>query len=405
MSTSPASLACLTDPAEILSQLIAIPSVNPMGRELSGAEYYEGRMTRWLADFLQAHNLPVEVHEVVPGRCNVLTRLSNPAATRTVLFDVHQDTVPVDGMTIPPFTPTASNGRICGRGACDVKGGMASMLAALLILQRQPAAGRPNLVLSLTCDEESTSLGINHLTSGWQPDGPRYNLLPTAPDVAVIAEPTLLDIVTAHRGAVRWKIRTAGRACHSSRPSDGINAIYRMARVLLAMEEYAALLPLSRPPHPLCGPATLSVGLISGGSSVNVVPDSCGIDIDRRLLPGEDPLAARQEIIDWLAPRFDFELFHDQPWCNSPGLNDNNNQELAKELLQHVVAVSGPHQCIGVPFGTHASRVAAAGVPAVVFGPGDIAQAHTKEEWIEVSQLYHATDILCRLISGDAIPA
>ena len=401
---SPA-LASLHDPAEILKELIAIPSVNPMGRELSGAEYYEGRMTRWLSDFLQAHRLPVEVQEVVPGRCNVLTRLDSPGATRTVLFDVHQDTVPVDGMTIAPFTPTEAGGRISGRGACDVKGGMASMLATLLRLQRQPAPGRPNLVLSLTCDEESTSLGINHLTAGWQSDGPRYSLLPVAPDVAVIAEPTLLDIVVAHRGAVRWRIRTAGRACHSSRPTDGINAIYRMARVLLAMEEFAAWLPSSRPAHPLCGPATLSVGLISGGSSVNVVPDGCGIDIDRRLLPGEDPLAARQEIIDWLAPRFDFELFHDQPWCNSPGLNDNNNQSLARELLQHVEAATGPHHCIGVPFGTHASRVAAAGVPAVVFGPGDIAQAHTKDEWIEVAQLHQATEILCRLINGSANPA
>ena len=402
MSHAPAGLH---DPAEILKQLIAIPSVNPMGRELSGEEYYEGRMTLWLTDFLQANQLPVEVHEVVPGRCNVLTRLDSPGATRTVLFDVHQDTVPVDGMTIPPFTPTESDGRISGRGACDVKGGMASMLAALLRLQRQPVAGRPNLVLSLTCDEESTSLGINHLTAGWQTGGPRYSLLPVAPDVAVIAEPTLLDIVVAHRGAVRWRIRTAGRACHSSRPTDGINAIYRMGRVLLAMEEFAAWLPQSRPAHPLCGPATLSVGLISGGSSVNVVPDSCGIDIDRRLLPGEDPLAARQEIIDWLAPRFDFELFHDQPWCNSPGLNDNHNQSLARELLQHVEAAAGPHRCIGVPFGTHASRVAAAGVPAVVFGPGDIAQAHTKDEWIEVDQLHQATEILCRLINGSANPA
>jgi acetylornithine deacetylase len=401
---SPA-LASLHDPAEILKELIAIPSVNPMGRELSGAEYYEGRMTRWLSDFLQAHRLPVEVQEVVPGRCNVLTRLDSPGATRTVLFDVHQDTVPVDGMTIAPFTPTEAGGRISGRGACDVKGGMASMLATLLRLRRQPAPGRPNLVLSLTCDEESTSLGINHLTAGWQSDGPRYSLLPVAPDVAVIAEPTLLDIVVAHRGAVRWRIRTAGRACHSSRPTDGVNAIYRMARVLLAMEEFAAWLPSSRPAHPLCGPATLSVGLISGGSSVNVVPDGCGIDIDRRLLPGEDPLAARQEIIDWLAPRFDFELFHDQPWCNSPGLNDNNNQSLARELLQHVEAATGPHHCIGVPFGTHASRVAAAGVPAVVFGPGDIAQAHTKDEWIEVAQLHQATEILCRLINGSANPA
>jgi len=390
---TPDALKQLTDPVAILKALVAIPSVNPMGRDLTGTDYFEGRVTHWLQQFLAAHGLPCETIEVVPGRCNVLTRIDAPGAARTVLLDAHQDTVPVDGMIIPPFDPVEQDGRLYGRGSCDVKGGMAAMLAAVLRLHRERPAGRPNVVLSLTCDEESTSLGINHLIGSWTGLHQPPQLCPAAPDVAIVAEPTLLDIVVAHRGAVRWKIRTTGRACHSSRPAEGINAIYRMARVLGLLEEYAAWLPASRPAHPLCGPATLSVGLISGGSSVNVVPDGCCIDIDRRLLPGEDAAVARDELIAWLQQRLDFELTHDAPYCGSCGLSDSRNGALAAELLQVINRVEPGRRCIGVPFGTHASRIELAGVPSVVFGPGDIAQAHTKDEWIAVEQLCKATEI------------
>jgi succinyl-diaminopimelate desuccinylase len=380
----------------ILKELIAIPSVNPMGREVSGEEFHEGRVTAWLVQCLDRFGMPCEVVEVAPGRANVLTRIDSPGARRTVLLDAHQDTVPVDGMTIPPFQPTESDGRIYGRGSCDVKGGLAAMLAAVTTLWIERPAGLPNIVLSMTCDEEATSLGINHLVGSWTGKVTPYRLCPTAPDVAVIAEPTLLDIVVAHRGAVRWQIHTAGRACHSSRPSEGVNAIYRMAQVITLLEEFAAWLPTSRPAHALCGPATLSVGLVSGGSSVNVVPDHCVIDIDRRLLPTENSLTARDEVIEFLQQRLDFELVHSAPYCNSAGLQDDRNRALAEELARCVAEETKPAATIGVPYGTHASRTALAGVPSVVFGPGDITQAHTKDEWIEVSQLLTAMSVYKR---------
>jgi acetylornithine deacetylase len=251
----------------------------------------------------------------------------------------------------------------------------------------------PNIVLSMTCDEEATSLGINHLVGSWSGKMASYRLCPERPDVAIIAEPTLLDIVVAHRGATRWQIKTTGRACHSSRPNEGINAIYRMAKVVRCLEDYAAWLPGSRPAHRLCGPATLSVGLIAGGSSVNVVPDHCVIDIDRRVLPGEDSFHVRTEVIEHLRQQLDFELIHEEPYCLSSALGDELNGQLAGSLMRSIEQVVGPRSVIGVPFGTHASRVAAIGIPAVVFGPGDIAQAHTKDEWIAVDELQKATDI------------
>ena len=416
----------MTDPLPILKDLIAIPSVNPMGRDVSGPEFFEGRVTSYLVAHLERIGVQYEVIETAPGRANVIARLDSPGATKTILLDAHQDTVPVDGMTIPPFEPTEHDGRVYGRGSCDVKGGLAAMLAAFTRLAQERPVGMANVVLSCTCDEESTSLGINHLVRSWtgcssplapaclrqdehsggegQGEGassdaarfsivPPYRLCPQPPDVAIVAEPTELDIVVAHRGATRWKLHTAGRACHSSRPSEGINAIYRMARVLKCLEEYAAWLPESRPAHRLCGPATLSVGLISGGSSVNVVPDACVIELDRRVIPGEENLAVRDEITAYLKERLDFELVHDEPYCTSPPLGDELNGELAQQLSRSITAVVGSRQIVGVPYGTHASRIAKANVPAVVFGPGNIAQAHTKDEWIAIDQLRQAAEV------------
>ena len=263
------------------------------------------------------------------------------------MLDAHQDTVPVDGMTIPPFEPVEKAGRLYGRGSCDVKGGLAAMLSAFTRLAHERPASMPNVVLSLTCDEEATSIGINHLTDSWSRESPGYRLCPRQPDMAIVAEPTMLDIVVAHRGATRWKMRTEGRACHSSRPNEGINAIYRMAQVVGCLEEFAAWLPTSRPAHPRCGPATLSVGRIDGGSSVNVVPDACMIDIDRRVIPGEDRFAVIEELAAYLREKLDFDVIHDAPYCASPPLGDELNAELAQELMRSITAVVGDRKIPG----------------------------------------------------------
>ncbi len=379
--------------AEILCELISIPSVNPMGRDLTGPIYFEGRLSDWLVKFFESCGANYERLEVVPGRDNVVARYDSPGAELTLLLDAHQDTVPVDGMTIPPFAPKVENGRITGRGASDVKGGLAAMLFAFRRLVREQPAGAANVVLSCSCDEESTTLGIFDLIECWQKPNGRSQLLAAPPDGAIIAEPTLLDVVVAHRGATRLRIRTKGRACHSSDPTQGINAIYRMAKVLSILEEYAEQLPQTVPPHPLCGGATLSVGLIQGGASVNVVPDDCVIEVDRRVIPGEDHAQVLQDLKDFITARVDFEVVFEPPWLNGPALNNDNNAWLADPLLEAIAKVAGPHRAIGVPFGTHASRTHAAGVPSVVFGPGSIDQAHTKDEFLEIDQLEKAAEI------------
>lgn len=381
------------DCVNLLQQLVSIPSVNPMGRAVDDNEPFESDLTAWLTEYFRELEVPFECFEVARKRANVIARYVAPDSPVTILLDAHQDTVPVDGMTIAPFAPTVTDGRLYGRGACDVKGGMAAMLWAFSQLVRQRPANSANVILSCTCDEEATVLGVRDLVALWSSPAAASDLIPNVPDMAIVAEPTELDVVVAHRGATRWKLHTRGRACHSSNPSQGISAIYRMAAVLQVLEQYAEHLGTSIPPHPLCGPATLSVGKIQGGISVNTVPDQCSIEIDRRVIPGEDGSQVIEPVAEFLRSRLDFEVEMSAPWITGQPLPDDDNGPLAQRLLERVDRVAGPHRQVGVPYGTHASRISAAGVPSVVFGPGSIRQAHTVDEWIEIEQLQAAATV------------
>jgi succinyl-diaminopimelate desuccinylase len=386
---------------DILCRLIAIPSVNPMGRDVDPGIAFEHRMTDWLERFFQSLGVDYERWDVAPGRANIIARYNAPSSSTTILLDAHQDTVPVDGMTIPPFEPVIRDGRITGRGSADVKGGMAAMLFAFRRLVCERPNGSSNVVLSCTCDEEATTIGIRSLVARWQSG--ELKLLPKRPDFAIIAEPTSLDVVVAHKGVLRLRIATTGIACHSSDPSQGVSAIYRMARVVRVLEDYATELAGIGESHPLVGVPTLSVGRITGGTSVNIVPDSCSIEVDRRLIPGETWEAAVAELKEFVSRRVNFDVDFEPPWLTSQPLSDAENEALAQSLLGHIEPVAGRHHAVGVPFGTHASRTCAAGVPSVVFGPGSIARAHTKDEFVEIDELPMASEILFRFCAQPSV--
>ncbi len=373
---------------KLLHDLVRLPSVNPMGRPVTGDIFYEFRVTDYLEQFFRGLGVPFERQAVEPQRDNIVARFDSPKASFTVLFEVHQDTVPVDGMVIDPFGGEVRDGKLFGRGSCDVKGGMAAMLTAFARLVRERPANAANVIIACTVDEEHTFLGVQRLME----KGIRA-------DFAIVAEPTLLQIVDAHKGVVRWKVRTEGRACHSSRPDQGVNAIYRMGHVLPAIEAYADRLMKSAA-HPRLGPPTLSVGRIDGGVSVNTVPDGCVIEIDRRLLPGEDPEAAWRDFHDYVTSKAKAPFICDPVWMACPALDSTTSGNLCKRLGTAIDAVEGRHEVLAVPFGTDASSIAQAGIPAVVFGPGDIAQAHTKDEWIELNQIDRAAEILYRFVTG-----
>jgi acetylornithine deacetylase len=381
------------DPVEILTDLVAIPSVNPMGRDVSGSEFLESKLSDYLESFFRKLGVDYRRIEVLPGRANIVARLDRPGANTTILLDAHQDTVPVEGMTIDPFHPVIKGGKLYGRGACDVKGGMAAMLTAFARLAGERPTQSAHVVMSCSCDEESTAQGAKALAKMWGSPSSGGTLFPTPPSLAVVAEPTDLNIIVAHRGAVRWKLRTKGRACHSSRPHEGVNAIYKMGQVLAVLERYAAEIGQMVAPHPLCGPPTLSVGRISGGISVNTVPDECLIEIDRRVIPGEDPAQVVPHLTNYLRSRLDVDFEMLPPWLDGATLSDENNGAWADRLMKHIAATVGPRKKLGAWYGTNASRFTPSGVPAVVFGPGSIDQAHTVDEWIDIEQLRQASEI------------
>jgi len=267
------------------------------------------------------------------------------------------------------------------------------MLACVARLAEERPANRPTVVLACTVNEEHGFTGATHLTKFWTEGGSK--LMPRAPDAAVVAEPTLLNVVVAHKGVARWRCHTHGRAAHSSQPSQGDNAIYRMSQVLAVLELYARDIVGTLNRHALVGTPTLSVGTIAGGISVNTVPDKCVIEIDRRVLPGDEPLAVRQHVLDYLAAELgpDFPLTHDEPYILTRGLADDHNQDLAGRLARAAQQHGGPGERIGVPFGTDAAAFCPF-APTVVFGPGSIAQAHTCDEWLEIEQLKKAAEIL-----------
>lgn len=386
-----------------LADLISIPSVNPMGRDLDGPEYLEYKVTDYLEQRFKELGLRYKRYHVSPKRENILIRVDGDLPTPEqggplVLLEAHQDTVPVEGMTIPPWTPTQKDGRIYGRGSCDIKGGLTAMLGAMVRLKEEQPKKRPTVVLACVVNEEFGFTGATALTQLWT-ENLRDELVPKRPDVCVVAEPTSLDVVVAHKGTMRWRIHTHGRAAHSSQPHLGDNAVYKMARVLLNLERYAKEVCPTLGSHPLVGQATLSVGLIHGGISVNTVPDKATIEICRRVLPNEKAPEARQKIIDWLNAQEDLKPLHpsieqEPAFISGFSLSDEKNGALADRLAEVSKRITGRGRKIGVPYGTDASRIAAADVPSVVFGPGSIDQAHTCDEWLPLEELPQAAEVL-----------
>ena len=400
-------VAVMSDHVATLADLVRRPSVNPMGRDVSGPEYLEGRVTDYLVQRFIAAGIPWVRQPVGPGRDNFLGRLdATVPAAPTILWDAHQDTVPADGMSIEPFTPVVRDGRLSGRGSCDVKGGMAAMLVAL---DRLREAGRPRLahvVFVATVNEEFGFTGAKAVARLWTTpsqdlspsDLPACNLLAGMPAATVVAEPTELNIVTQHKGAVRWRVRVHGVACHSAFPEQGVNAIYPAGRAILAIESLARELLARHPDHP-CGPPTLSLGTIRGGTGVNLVPDLVVLEIDRRVVPGESPREARAEVISRIAAACgDARIEHDEPFLESAGLATMKDGEWIDRLAAAAAGRGVSSQRIAARYGTNASIFAAAGVPSMVFGPGSIAQAHTADEWIDLAQIDTAAAILAGMV-------
>jgi acetylornithine deacetylase len=375
-------------PAEkLLRELIALPSVNPALLPPNDPRAGEGRVADFLTATAGRAGLAVERREVFPGRSNLLARLTPPGAIRRrVVLAPHMDTVGDVSMPDSMFQPSVKGDRLFGRGACDTKGSIAAMFTALANIAGSSQRPRQTeIVLAALVDEEIDQCGSRALVRE------KFRA-----DLAIVGEPTRLQVVTAHKGDFWLTLRTRGKSAHGARPELGRNAVLEMAKVVQLLETvYARELRKRR--HPLLGVGTVNVGSIQGGTQPNIVPDQCSIAIDRRTLPGETTASVLKELRTLLRRHnLKAELVDDKatkpcwPMETKPGL------PLVRAFMESV----GQRAPVGVHYFSDASVFARGGTPAVLFGPGDIAQAHTADEWISLRSLERGTRMLTHFLQS-----
>jgi acetylornithine deacetylase/succinyl-diaminopimelate desuccinylase-like protein len=368
---------------KLLRELIALPSVNPAFLPANDPHAGEQLMVDFLAATFAQAGLDIELQPVLPGRPNLLARLASREKPRTrIVLAPHLDTVnAADNL----FTPRKKDGRLFGRGACDTKGSVAAMVTA--VCELASGASRPahtEIVFAGLVDEENAQAGSRALA------GSRLQA-----DLAIVGEPTRLQAVTAHKGDLWMIMRTHGLSAHGAQPELGRNAVHAMARVVDLLEtEYAG--ELRRRRHPLLGRATINVGSIRGGTQANIVPDSCEILVDRRTLPGETEVRVEREIHTFLRKRGLEVTFDRGRLAPCEPLETNPEMPLVRQFLASI----GQRKPAGVNYFCDASVLSRGGIPSIVFGPGDIAQGHTADEWIELDSLERGKDMLLNFLKS-----
>jgi acetylornithine deacetylase len=369
---------------ELLSRLVAIDSVNP---DLVPGGAGEAEIARFVAGWCEEAGLEVAVQEAAPGRPNVVAVARGTGGGRSLLLNGHLDTVGVAGME-RPHQPVVEGSRLYGRGAYDMKGGVAAAMLATAAAGRLRLRG--DVVLTAVADEENASLGTAAVTGRW------------AADAAVVTEPTELDVCVAHKGFVWLELETEGRAAHGSRPDLGVDAIAKMGRLLTGVEALDRRLR-DGPRHPLLGTGSLHASLIGGGQERSSYPQRCLLEVERRTVPGETPAQVEDELRSVVAAARveDPELRATvRSGLAREPLQTQETAEVVRLLAASVEGVTGraPGR-FGAPYWTDAALLAGAGVPAVLFGPGG-AGAHEVVEWSDLDQVAAATEVLVRLARG-----
>ncbi|AMW04096.1 ArgE/DapE family deacylase [Gemmatimonas phototrophica] len=368
------------DPVALTEALVAIDSRNP---SLVAGAPGEQACAAFLAEVLEGWGCATTLTEVEPGRSNVVARIG-PAGVSPLVLNGHLDVVGVDGMTHDPFTPVTRDGNLYARGATDMKAGIAAMCVAAA---RASAAGtlRREVIIAAVCDEEFASIGTKALLA----DG----LTATG---AIITEPTGLAVVPAHKGFAWLEVLVRGHAAHGSQYEVGIDANRMAARFLTALDTFEQEVLTSRI-HPLLGRASIHAPIVAGGTGWSTYAEQCLVRLERRTLPGEDAAMVTAEIQALLdALRARDARFH--ATCTSGGAQPPLDLAVDHALVQTMRAACVTHGVHGAIEGlfcwTDAALFAEQGIPALCFGPGDIARAHSATEWVEVEQIAQAATIL-----------
>jgi acetylornithine deacetylase/succinyl-diaminopimelate desuccinylase family protein len=369
----------------LATRLVQTPTENPPGNEKAAAKF--------LKPLLSKMGFKIETVLSPQGRWNLVAEKRWGRGGRTLIFNGHLDVVPAGDPSqwkYPPFQGKLAKGRIYGRGASDMKGGIASFIHALSMIDRSKIhLHQGAVVLHLVSDEESHGRqGMGFLTRKGGIQG----------DAVLVGEPTDLQPVIAHKGALWLRIFTLGKSAHSARPHLGVNAIEKMAKLVDRLNS----IPLDKE-HPLLGKPTLSIGSIRGGTKINIVPDRCEIEVDRRMLPGEkkeEVLKEMKETLDSLQlqdPLFQYrmeEIDFAEPSQVDPG------EEIVRMGVEAIQEVVGEKPLIRAFSGFMDSRfyINQYHIPALIFGPGGTNQIHTTDESVEVDALVHAAHIYALIV-------
>jgi succinyl-diaminopimelate desuccinylase len=374
---------------QLLRDMIAIPSVNPM-RANSG-ESVERGMANFIETVLSRARIGCKRQKVAEGRDNVIGIVHSTRSDRNgLMLNSHMDTVPVNNMSIKPFDPVMKDGCVFGRGSCDAKASIAAMLAAVIDYANQSDRPAP-VVFAAMADEEFAFSGSWKLIEDSWPVS-----------ACVVGEPTQLRRVIAHKGIVRWRINVHGLSAHGATPELGRNAVYEAARVALALQDFARQLA-QKEPHPLLGHSTLNVGKVAGGHAVNIVPDKCVFELECRLLTGEDGQQTLRDCEQFLRERLDgsVELDFEAPYLIDPPLETAPDAPIVGLLARAQQDELGlEKELAGANYGTDGSKLSRAGIQTIVCGPGNIAQAHTADEFVEIEQVELATRMYKRLLAN-----
>jgi acetylornithine deacetylase len=370
------------DATRLLSDLVAIDSVNP---SLVPGAVGEARIAGFVAAWLANAGLEVELAEAAPGRPSVVGRRRGRGGGRTLMLNAHMDTVGVAGMPAP-FEPRVEDGRLYGRGAYDMKGSLAAIMLAARMLGTGELRG--DVLVTAVADEEYASLGTQAVVRDHRADG------------AIVTEPTGVGrVCVAHKGFAWLKVETVGRAAHGSKPDLGVDAIAHMGRVLAGLDGLSG--ELSRDPgHHLLGPASIHASLIEGGQELSSYPASCRLQIERRTLPGETPDVVRAEIERIVqrcgAADAAFRAQSDLFFWRDP-FEVDPEEEIVRILVGAVSAETGIQPLLyGDTPWMDAALLSAAGIPAVVYGPGG-GGAHAVEEWSNLDEVATCAEVLARV--------
>lgn len=367
-----------------LQSLVRIPSITGD----------EAKIGAFVADICRSMGLAVEVLESAPGRPNVVATWDSGVPGPSLLLNDHLDMIPpgpLEYWTHPPFAAEIADGRVYGRGTIDTKSGVTTLLMAVTAMRRLQIPIRGKITLLFVCDEEvGGAMGIQ-----WFAKTGRLKA-----DLAVVAEPTTMQIERATKGRMNIGITTRGVATHGARPWLGHNAIEDMAKVVLALSELGERIKSKT--HPLLGHGSLSTGIIQGGTVPNMVPNKCRIEVDRRLIPGdtqEGVLAEFQEVLDRIAaemPGFDASMEQLLWW---PGYLVEEDEPIVRIAVSAFEKVMGYRPVVtGKDAGTDASWInALAGIPVVMFSPGNGKNAMNADENVVIEDLVNATKVIAQI--------